>query len=155
LRGWCSFITMMAGRSLPRSQVARPACMRMRTVTTTTVQLRRLRVAHLNKVLLIGRLTRDPESRSFQNGGKVVQFGFALNNRKKQGDEWVDDPVFLDMKAFNSQYGRKLADIIEEHGAKGKLAYVEGHLLMEQWEDKNDGSKRSKLKIVVDNIQFL
>src|SRR5262245_14551208 len=112
-------------------------------------------MAHLNKVLLIGRLTRDAESRSFQNGGKVVSFGFALNNRKKQGEEWVDDPVFLDMKAFNSQYGRKLADIIEEHGAKGKLAYVEGHLLMEQWEDKNDGSKRSKLKIVVDNIQFL
>jgi single-strand DNA-binding protein len=113
-------------------------------------------MAHLNKVLLIGRLTRDPEVRSFSNGGKVASFGFAINNRKKDGSgEWVDDPCFIDMAAFNANQGRKLADIVEEYFAKGKQAYVEGRLVLEQWDDKNGGGKRSKLKVVVDNIQLL
>jgi single-strand DNA-binding protein len=114
-------------------------------------------MANLNKVMLIGRLTRDPEVRTFANGGKVAAFGFAVNNRKKnqQTDQWEDEAVFLDVKAFNRDSGRKLADLAEQYLKKGHQAYIEGHLVLEEWQDKNDGSKRQKLKIVVDNFQFL
>lgn len=115
-------------------------------------------MANLNKVMLIGRLTRDPEVRTFSNGGKVANIGFAVNNRKKnqQTGQWEDDPVFLDIEAFNRQAGaRQLADLVEQHFKKGAQFYIEGHLRLDQWQDKNDGSKRSKLKIVLDDFQFL
>jgi single-strand DNA-binding protein len=114
-------------------------------------------MANLNKVMLIGRLTRDPEVRTFTNGGKVAAFGFAVNNRKKnpQTDQWEEEPVFLDVKAFNREAGRKLADLAEQYLKKGHQAYIEGHLVLEEWQDKNDGSKRQKIKVVVDNFQFL
>jgi single-strand DNA-binding protein len=114
-------------------------------------------MANLNKVMLIGRLTRDPEIRTFANGGKVAAFGFAVNNRKKNQatGEWEDDPCFLDVKAFNRETGRKLADLVEQYLHKGNQAYLEGHLVLEQWEDKNGGGKRSKLVVVVEDLQFL
>src|SRR5271168_3853784 len=108
----------------------------------------RLPVANLNKVMLIGRLTRDPEMRTFSNGGKVAKFGFAVNNRKKnqQTGQWEDEPVFLDCDAFTrGKYG-KTADLIEQNLHKGNQAFIEGHLKLDQWEDKNGGGKRSKLK---------
>lgn len=118
-------------------------------------------MANLNKVMLIGRLTRDAESRSFSNGGKVAKFGFAVNNRRKnqQTGEWEDEPVFLDCEAFNRGETGKLADRVEQYlGAgqgKGRQLFVEGHLKMDQWEDKQSGQKRSRLLIVVENFQFL
>jgi len=113
-------------------------------------------VANLNKVMLIGRLTRDPESRTFASGGKVVNFGFAVTNRKRdpQTGEWVDDPCFIDCKAFNRETGRKLADLIEERLRKGSQIFIEGHLVFEQWEGQ-DGKKQSKLRVVVEDFQFL
>lgn len=114
-------------------------------------------MANVNKVLLIGRLTRDPEIRTFNNGGKVASFGFAVNNRRKnqQTQEWEDEPCFVDVKAFNREKGRKLADLVETYLKKGQQHYLEGHLVMEQWEDKNGGGKRSKLVVVIDDLQFL
>jgi single-strand DNA-binding protein len=114
-------------------------------------------MANLNKVMLIGRLTRDPEVRMFQNGGKVAHFGFAVNNRRKnqQTGQWEDEPVFLDCEAFNRGETGKTADLIEQYLRKGYQAYIEGHLKLDQWNDKTTGDKRSKLKIVVDNVQFL
>src|SRR6266542_3345211 len=114
-------------------------------------------MANLNKVMLIGRLTRDPEIRTFTNGGKVAKFGFAVNNRKKNQStgQWEDDPVFLDVEAFNRGETGKQADLVEQYLHKGHQAYIEGHLQLDQWTDKNDGQKRSKLKIVMDNVQFL
>ena len=113
-------------------------------------------MANLNKVMLIGRLTRDPEVRTFSNGGKVAKFGFAVNNRKKnqQTGQWEDEPVFLDLEAFNRQTGRQLADLVEQYFKKGAQFYIEGHLRLDTWQDKNDGSKRSKLTIVLDDFQF-
>ena len=115
-------------------------------------------MANLNKVMLIGRLTRDPEVRTFgTTGGKVAAFGFAVNNKKKnaQTGQWEDEPVFLDIEAFNrGQTGRQLADLVEQYFRKGAQFYLEGHLRLDQWQDKNDGSKRSKLKIVLDDFQF-
>lgn len=112
-------------------------------------------MANLNKVFFIGRLTRDPEGRTFGNGGKVVKLGLAVNNRKKNRDtgEWEDDPVFLDLEVFNRGENGRQADLAEESLAKGHQLFVEGHLKLDQW--TKDGEKRSKLVVVVDNFQFL
>ena len=113
-------------------------------------------MANLNKVMLIGRLTRDPESRTFANGGKVVKFGFAVNNRKKNAStgQWEDDPVFLDVEAFNrGEYG-KMADTVEQYLRKGSQAYIEGHLVLDRWTDQQ-GNKKEKMKVVIDGMQML
>jgi single-strand DNA-binding protein len=113
-------------------------------------------MANLNKVMLIGRLTRDPEVRTFPNGGKVAKIGFAVNNRKKnqQTGQWEDVPVFIDVDAFNREQGRKLADLVEQYLRKGHQVYIEGSLVLDQWTSQ-DGQKRSKLKVVVNDLQFL
>jgi single-strand DNA-binding protein len=114
-------------------------------------------MANLNKVMLIGRLTRDPELRSFSNGGRVANFGFAVNNRKKnqQTGEWEDVPVWLDCEAFNRGETGKLADHVERFLRKGSQAYLEGHLRLDEWDDKTTGQKRQKLKVVVEVMQLL
>src|SRR4051812_5015602 len=103
-------------------------------------------MANLNKVMLIGRLTRDPEARSFSNGGKVTVLGFAVTNRKKnsQTGQWEDDPMFIDVKVFNRGEAGTLATRAEETLRKGQQILIEGHLVLETWEDKNGGGKRSK-----------
>jgi single-strand DNA-binding protein len=113
-------------------------------------------MANLNKVMLIGRLTRDPEVRTFANGGKVANFGFAVNNRKKNPTtgEWEPEAVFVDVKAFNREKGRQMADLVEQYLRKGHQAYLEGHLQLDQWTSQ-DGQKQSRLRIVLDDLQFL
>jgi single-strand DNA-binding protein len=113
-------------------------------------------MANLNKVMLIGRLTRDPEVRMFANGGKVAKFGFAVNTRRKnsQTGQWEDDPVFLDVEAFNRGEFGKQADLVEQYLKKGHQAFIEGHLRLDQWTSQ-EGQKREKLKVVLDNVQFL
>jgi single-strand DNA-binding protein len=114
-------------------------------------------MANLNKVMLIGRLTRDPEIKTFGNGGKVANIGFAVNNRRKNKDsgQWEDVPVWLDLKVFNRETGPKKADLVESSLKKGQQIYVEGHLVLEEWTGKEDGKKASKLVIYVDNFEFL
>ena len=114
-------------------------------------------MANLNKVMLIGRLTRDPEVKTFANGGKVAKMGFAVNNRKKnmQSGEWEDVPVWIDLKVFNRETGAKKADLAESSLKKGQQIFVEGHLVLEEWTGKEDGKKSSKVVIYVDNFEFL
>jgi len=114
-------------------------------------------MANLNKVMLIGRLTRDPEIKTFGNGGKVANVGFAVNNRRKnkQTGEWEDAPVWVDLKVFNRETGRKMADLVETSLKKGQQVYVEGHLVLEEWTGKEDGKKSSKMVVYVDDFQFL
>lgn len=104
----------------------------------------------------LGRLTRDPETRTFASGGKVANFSLAINEKKKdqQTGQWVDDPLFLDCAAFNSNQGRKLADTVESYLRKGSQVFVEGKLKLESW-TAQDGSKRSKMKLHVFDVQFL
>lgn len=113
-------------------------------------------MANLNKVMLIGRLTRDPEARTFGNGGKVTKFGFAVNNRRKnqQTGQWEEEPTFIDVEVFNRGETGRLADLVEETLRKGQQIFIEGKLQLDQWTDK-DGQKRSKLKVVGDNFQYL
>jgi single-strand DNA-binding protein len=113
-------------------------------------------MANLNKVMLIGRLTRDPEVRTFSNGGKVANFGFAVNNRRKNqsSGQWEDEPVFIDVAVFNRGETGRQADLAEQSLRKGHQVFLEGHLKLDQWQAQ-DGQKRSKLTVVVDNFQFL
>jgi single-strand DNA-binding protein len=113
-------------------------------------------MANLNRVMLIGRLTRDPEIKAFPNGGKVVKIGFAVNNRKKnqQTGQYEDEPVFLNIEAFNRGEHGKLADLCEQYLRKGSSAYFEGHLKLDQWTSQ-DGQKRSELRVVAESVQFL
>ncbi len=114
-------------------------------------------MANVNKVLLIGRLTRDPEVRSFSTGGKVANFGFAVTNRKKNmtTGQWEDDPMFIDCKVFNRGEFGKQADLVEQSLHKGNQVFLEGRLVLETWDDKQSGQKRSKHVLYVDNFQFL
>src|SRR4051812_10907839 len=113
-------------------------------------------MANLNKVLLIGRLTRDPEVRTFSNGGKVAKFGFAVNNRRLNSatGQWEDEPVYLDCEIFNRGENGKQADRVEQTVRKGQQIFIEGHMKMDQWTTQ-DGQKRSRLVVVVDNFQYL
>jgi single-strand DNA-binding protein len=113
----------------------------------------------VNKVMLLGRLTRDPESRSFSNGGKVAFFGLAVDGARKKNQEsgkWENDPCFLDCKAFNpsTDSGRKLADLVMNYLQKGQQVFIEGHLEMENWVDK-DNQRRSKVIVRIDNLTFV
>jgi len=114
-------------------------------------------MANLNKVMLIGRLTRDPEIKEFSNGGKVANIGFVVNNRRKnqQSGQWEEVPVWVDLKAFNRESGRKLADLVEKYLHKGHQVYIEGHLVLEEWTGKEDGKKQSKMVVYADEIEFL
>src|SRR5919198_285638 len=103
-------------------------------------------MANLNKVMLIGRLTRDPEVRTFSTGGKVAKFGFAVNNRRKntQTGQWEDEPVFVDVEVFNRGEMGRQADLVEQSLRKGQQVFIEGHLRLDQWTSK-EGEKRSRL----------
>ena len=114
-------------------------------------------MAAFNKVILVGRLTRDPECRTFATGGKVAKFGFAVTNRRKnsQSGQWEDEPMFIDCEAFNRGEFGTLANTIEQYCKKGNQILIEGKLHLDTWDDKTTGQKRQKHKIVVDAMQLL
>ena len=117
-------------------------------------------MATLNKVMLIGRLTKDPEApRVLPNSGStVVKFRFAVGRSKKTESGWEKDPnqLYIDCEVFSRPDSkRNLAELISKYAKQGDPLYIEGRLVFEEWEDKNGGGKRSKHKIVVENIEFL
>jgi len=107
-------------------------------------------MANLNKVLLIGRLTRDPELRYTGSGTAVVEFGLAVNrNYTDASGERKEQTCFVDLQAWARQ-----AEVINEYMRKGRQIFVEGRLDLSQWETP-EGQKRSKLRVIIDNFQFL
>jgi len=92
-------------------------------------------MANLNKVILIGRLTRDVETRSFPSGGMVAKFGFAVTNRKKnsQTGQWEDEPMYIDAEVYNRGETGKLADLVRDRCRKGSQIMLEGKLHLDQW----------------------
>jgi single-strand DNA-binding protein len=114
-------------------------------------------MANFNKVILIGNLTRDPECRTFGNGGKVANFGIAVNHKRKNTQTGLleDEPMFIDCEAFNWGERGTLANIVEQYCRKGGLVCLEGRLRLDQWDDKTTGAKRSKHKLVVESLQLL
>ncbi len=113
-------------------------------------------MGNLNKVMLIGRLTREPEIKEF-SGGKVALLGLAVNNRRRRQEtgQWENVPVWMELKAFNHEHGRKLADLAGTHLHRGQELYVEGRLALEQWDGKDDGRKHSRTLIYVESVEFL
>ena len=107
-------------------------------------------MANLNKVMLIGNLTRDPEIKFTPKGTAVAQLGLAINRKFKVGDEMREETTFVDMEAWGKQ-----AETIGKHCVKGSSLYVEGRLQLDTWEDKTSGQKRSKMKVVVEDFQFV
>ena len=118
-------------------------------------------MANLNRVLLIGRLTRDPESRTIPTTGtKLVRFGLAVNNPRRNATTgaWEDNPVFVDIEVWNPRQpipSREMpADRAERQLRKGRLVFIEGRLRLDQWTGQ-DGQKRSRLLVVADRFQLL
>jgi single-strand DNA-binding protein len=108
-------------------------------------------MAYLNKVFLIGNLTRDPELRVTPKGTAICQFGLAVNRQfKDESGATRDETTFIDIEAWGKQ-----GELVAKYLTKGSPAMVEGRLKLDQWEDKQSGQKRSKLKVVLDNVQFL
>ena len=104
----------------------------------------------LNKVLLIGNLTRDPELRYTPTGSAVATFGLATNRSwVLESGERKEDVEFHNIVVWN-----KLAEICAEHLAKGRQAYVEGRLSTREWEGQ-DGQKRRTTEVVADSVIFL
>jgi single-strand DNA-binding protein len=108
-------------------------------------------MANLNKVMLIGNLTRDPELRYTPKGSAVAEFGLAINrvwyNEQKQKQE---ETTFVDITLWARQ-----AEIAQQYLTKGSPVYIEGRLSLDTWDDKATGQKRSRLKVVGDGLQLL
>ncbi len=104
----------------------------------------------INRVTLVGRLTRDPELRHLPSGNPVLQLGLAVNGRQKDdGGNWTDKPNFFDIKVFGNQ-----AEMLSQHLAKGRRVGIDGRRDWSSWEAQ-DGSKRSKVEVVANQVQFL
>lgn len=105
----------------------------------------------LNKVMLIGNLTRDPEVRYTPKGTAVTDIGLACNRSYTlDSGERREDVTFIDVTLWG-----KSAELVAQYMKKGRPIYIEGRLQMDSWDDKQTGQKRSKMKVVGENFQFL
>lgn len=108
-------------------------------------------MANLNRVLLIGNLTRDPELRVTPKGSSICQFGLAVNRTfKDAAGQQREETTFVDIEAWGRQ-----GEVISKYCTKGRPLFVEGRLRFDSWEDKNTGQKRSRLSVVLENFQFI
>ena len=104
----------------------------------------------INRVTITGNLTREPELRKTAAGLPVLSMGVAVNDRRKnnQTGEWEDYPNFIDCTLFGSR-----AESLAPYLSKGSKVAIEGKLRWEQWE--KDGTKRTKITVIIDTIEFM
>lgn len=102
----------------------------------------------INRVIVSGNLTRDPEVRSTASGTPVMKFGIAVNERVKKGEQWEDYANFIDCTMFGAR-----AESVSRFLSKGSKVAIEGRLRWSQWE--HEGQKRSKVEIIVEEIEFM
>ena len=108
-------------------------------------------MANLNKVMLIGNVTRDPEIRYTPKGTALVELGIAVNRRyTADNGEKREETTFVDVTFWG-----RTAEIANEYLRKGRSVYVEGRLQLDSWDDKQTGQKRSKLRVVGEEMQML
>lgn len=107
-------------------------------------------MASLNKVMLIGNLTRDPELRYTPKGMAVTEIGLAVNRTYSVENEKREEVTFIDVTFWG-----KGAEIIAQYMKKGRPLYVEGRLRLDSWDDKTTGQKRSRLTVTGEEFQFL
>jgi single-strand DNA-binding protein len=105
----------------------------------------------VNKVFLMGNLTRDVELKYTPSDQPVASLGIAVNRkyRTREGED-RDETTFVDCEAWG-----RTAEVMNQYLAKGRPVFVEGRLKLDQWEDRETGKNRSKLKVVVENFQFV
>jgi single-strand DNA-binding protein len=105
----------------------------------------------INRVILVGNLTRDPELRALPSGTSVCSLRLAVNDRVKDRDtgEWRDQPNYFDIDVFGGQ-----AENCAKYLAKGRQVAVEGRLRWREWEAK-EGGKRQSVSVAADNVQFI
>jgi single-strand DNA-binding protein len=108
-------------------------------------------MASYNKVILLGNLTRDPELRYTPKGSAVARLGLAVNRKyTTETGESREEVTFIDIDAWGKQ-----AEVIGQYCKKGSPLFVEGRLKLDQWDDKNTGQKVSKLRVTLENFQFV
>ncbi|NNC89155.1 MAG: single-stranded DNA-binding protein [Akkermansiaceae bacterium] len=108
-------------------------------------------MANLNKVMIIGNLVADPELRYTPKGTAVTDIRLAVNRiRSNEQGQRQEETTYLDVTLWARQ-----AELAQQYLSKGRPVFIEGRLQMETWEDKASGQKRSKLKVVGENMQFL
>jgi single-strand DNA-binding protein len=108
-------------------------------------------MANYNKVLLMGNLTRDPELKYTPKGTAIVEIGLAINRKwKSETGEAKEEVTFVDVSAFG-----RTAEVIAQYLKKGRPIMIEGRLKFDQWDDKQTGQKRSKLRVVCESFEFL
>ncbi|MFZ4588131.1 MAG: single-stranded DNA-binding protein [Terrimicrobiaceae bacterium] len=108
-------------------------------------------MASVNKVMLIGNVTRDPEVKFTAKGSAVTDIGLAINrNYTLESGEKREEVTYIDVELWG-----RLAEIAGEYAKKGRPVFIEGRLRMDTWEDKASGQKRSRLKVVGENLQLL
>jgi single-strand DNA-binding protein len=102
----------------------------------------------INRVVLIGRLTRDAELKYTSGGQAVCKFSVAVNRRRKNGDQWEDEVNYFDIVLWGRQ-----GENIKQYLVKGKAVGLDGELRQDRWQQ--DGQNRSKVEIVANNVQLL
>ena len=108
-------------------------------------------MANVNKVILIGNVTRDPEVKFTPKGSAVTDIGLAVNRSfTLDNGEKREEVTFIDVTFWGRQ-----AETLGEYIKKGRSLYIEGRLQLDTWDDKQSGQKRSKLRVVGENFQFL
>ena len=108
-------------------------------------------MASVNKVMLLGNLTRDPEIRYTPKGTAVTDLGMAIN-RIRTGDngERIEEVTYVDVTLWG-----RAAELAGQYLSKGRSVFIEGRLQLDQWDDKATGQKRSRLRVVGENMQFI
>lgn len=108
-------------------------------------------MSSLNKVILIGNLTRDPEARRTNSGTSLCSFGLAVNRRFRDASgEQREETTFVDIDVWG-----RTADFCRDYLRKGNQVSIEGRLKYDQWEDRASGQKRSRLSVTAENVQSL
>lgn len=109
-------------------------------------------MASFNKVIIMGNLTRDPQVRYTPSGTAVSDLGLAVNRTwfDKQSNSKKEEVTFVDVTLWGRQ-----AEVAGEYLSKGRSVLIEGRLSLDQWDDKDSGQKRSKLKVVCENMTMV
>jgi single-strand DNA-binding protein len=109
-------------------------------------------MASFNKVILVGNLTRDPQVRYTTGGTAVAEIGLAVSRQwfDKQSNQKREETTFVDITLWGRQ-----AEVAGEYLAKGRPVLIEGRLQLDTWDDKDTGQKRSKLRVVAENMTML
>lgn len=109
-------------------------------------------MSSFNKVILMGNLTRDPQVRYTPSGTAVTELGLAVNRSwyDKQSNSRKEDTTFVDVTVWG-----RTAEVAGEYLSKGRPVLIEGRLQLDQWQDKESGQNRSKLKVVCENMTML